>query len=47
MNKTINVFNVVVKDGVVQQIGRSYILQPQARETDKKERQQDKSKRDN
>lgn len=47
MNKTINTFNVVVKDGVIQQIGRSYILQPDIKAADKKDQQQDRTKRDN
>lgn len=35
MRKTINTFQVVVKDGVIQQIGRSYITQPAAVSTTK------------
>ena len=35
MHKTINTFQVVVKDGVIQQIGRSYIAQPAAAGTTK------------
>lgn len=38
MHKTTNYFEVVVKDGVIQQIGRSYIEQPAVK---KKEGQQD------
>ena len=35
MNKSIISFAVVVKDGVIQQIGRSYIAQPAAAGTTK------------